>query len=40
MHPNKVNMPEEKKIQISSTFFLSCKPQMKYNISDITSTAP
>ena len=33
---NKTNMPEEKQIRISSTFFLSCKQETKYNISDIT----
>ena len=29
-------MPEDKQSLISSTFFLTCKQEMKYNISDIT----
>ena len=33
---NKTNMPEGKLIWISSTFFLTCKQETKYNISDIT----
>ena len=33
---NKTNMPEEKQIRISSNFFLPCKQQTKYEISDVT----
>ena len=29
-------MPKDNQIRISSTFFLACKQEMKYNISDIT----
>ena len=31
---NKINMPEEKQIRISS--FLTCKQEIKYDISDVT----
>ena len=33
---NKTNIGEVKQIRISSTFFLTCKQETKYNISDIT----
>ena len=33
---NKTNMPKEKQIRISSNSFLSCKQEMKYDISDVT----
>ena len=32
---NKMNMTKEKQIRISSTFFLMCKQDTKYNIADI-----
>ena len=33
---NKTNIHEKKQIWVSSTFFLTCKQEMKYNISNIT----
>ena len=33
---NKTNAPEEKQIRISSYFFLPCKQETKYDISDVT----
>ena len=32
---NKTNMPKEKQIRISSNFFLLCKQETKYDISDV-----